>query len=133
MQSVDAVFNQVSDCHQWVSDLERFKSRDHWEEFSDAVHKRQVFRGDCDDFALTILAYGIKYGGWDRGLCRVARVATELCPENSDFDHAVAVYDGIVLDNRMPRPVRMGYLTQYRFYDYAAIPITKWQRYDESR
>lgn len=124
------VHKEVSNLFTWVSDQDNFGIGDLWRDFSEEVLLGKPFKGDCDDFAITCLIVGIVKHGWDKSKCRVARVATEFCDPKHDLDHAVAIYDGMVLDNRQERAVSISYLSNYRFYDYADVPITNWYLYE---
>lgn len=124
------VFNQVKNLFTWVSDQENFGKRDHWQDFADDVLAGNRFTGDCDDFALTVLAVGIRRGLFKTELCRVARVLTEVGDRSHNLDHAVAVYDGTVLDNRYDRPIPIEDMGHYRWYDYSGLPLGDWKRYE---
>lgn len=126
------IHSKVQSLFTWAPDAEVFGRIEHWQDFADCVNNGERFKGDCDDFALTCLIVGIESCLFKPELCRVARVATEICPESQPFDHAIAIYDGYMLDNRHRKPVRMSdAMRLYRFYDYADIPITNWYLYSD--
>lgn len=124
------VFKQVKGLFTWVADAEKFGKPDHWQDYADDVIHWREFSGDCDDFALTVLAVGIRFGKFKPELCRVARVLTEDGDRSHNLNHAVAIYDGIVLDNRQPKPVPIEHMTHYRFYDYSELPLGEWKLYE---
>ena len=128
MSSVDAVFRRVSDCFIWASDKETSGLFEHWGAFTDSRRKGVISRRDCDDFALTVLELGIEDYGWDREQCQIARVLTEQGAADKPFDHAIAIYEGMIFDNRQRGPVPVGW-PSYRYYDYCGIPITEWKLY----
>lgn len=124
-------FNAVKECFVWKSDLETKGIGESWDDFYDHVGGNGIASGDCDDFALTILIAGIKDFGFDPEKCRIARVLTEAGDRSTAFDHAVAIYDGVVFDNRQRSPIAISrLLSVYEFYDYCKIPITEWFQYD---
>lgn len=131
-RSVSDVFYRVKKLFNYASDSETFGKTEHWADFANDVEAGQAFTGDCDDFALTCLVVGIENGQFKPELCRIARVATESCPAPYPFDHAVAIYDEYVLDNRQSKPLAISdAMRVYRFYDYATIPIAEWHLYKE--
>lgn len=129
LSSVLAVFSLVRACFAWQSDRKSFGVGDYWEPFADRVRQGVVTRRDCDDFAMTVLLIGIEDHGWDKDKCRIARVLTEEGRDNQPFDHAVAIYDGWVIDNRARGPIRIEDCV-YRFYDWCGVPMTDWYMYD---
>lgn len=130
MQEIEQVFRRVRDCFIWQSDKDTYGIAEYWNDFAENVLTGKVTSGDCEDFALTCLIVGIREHGFAPEKCRIARVLTEIGNRNLPFDHAVAIYDGQVLDNRQRGVVPISYLNHYRFYDYCRIPITEWYRYD---
>lgn len=129
MSPVDEVYRRVAECFVWQSDKDSHGVGEHWDHFADLVRAGEVAHRDCEDFALTCLIIGIEDYGWDRDKCRVARVATEMCSDLVSLDHAVAIYDGHVLDNRMRGPVPLDW-PNYRWYDYCGVPLTEWRLYE---
>lgn len=127
---INQVFKQVKDLFTWVSDTEKFCNPDYWQDYAEDVFTGKSFTGDCDDFTLTVLAVGIQSKHFKPELCRVARVLTEVGDNCDNFDHAIAIYDGIVLDNRQPKPVPIEHMTHYRFYDYSELPLGNWKLYE---
>ena len=128
---VSGVFYSVKRLFTWAPDSETFGKSEHWADFADSVKNGETFRGDCDDFALTCLIVGIDRGVFKPELCRIARVATEVCPEGRLFDHAIAIYGDYMLDNRQRKPMLLSdAMRLYRFYDYAEIPVTDWYLYE---
>lgn len=126
--SVDVVFRRVADVFLWASDLDTTGLFEHWGTFTDNVRDGVISRRDCDDFALTALELGIEDYGWDRDKCRVARVLTESGDTSKPFDHAIAIYDGMILDNRQRGPVPVDW-PSYKFYDFSELPLTEWKLY----
>lgn len=132
MSSELDVYRKVHDCFIWQSDKDSHGVGEHWDHFADLVRSGEVARRDCEDFALTCLIVGIEDYGWDIDKCRVARVATEVCPADVPYDHGVAIYDGQVFDNRMRGPVPLDW-PNYRWHSYSGIPITDWRLYESGR
>lgn len=129
---VHEIQSKVQRLFTWATDLEVFGKKEHWQDFADFVNRGETFRGDCDDFALTCLVVGIESGAFKPELCRVARVATESCPAPQPFDHAIAIYDGYMIDNRQRKPIRLpDAMRIYKFYDYADLPIIDWHLYSK--
>lgn len=131
-RSVSDVFYRVKKLFNYAPDSETFGKTEHWADAANEVKAGRAFNGDCDDFALTCLVVGIENRQFKPELCRIARVATASCPAPQPFDHAVAIYDGYVIDNRQSKPLAISdAMRLYRFYDYATIPITQWHLYKE--
>lgn len=132
-RELSSLHNEIMRLFTWAPDSETFGEIDHWQEFSDSVELGNKFTGDCDDFALTCLVVGIRRGLFQPEVCRVARVATEVCPSDHLLDHAVAIIGDYMLDNRQRKPIKLSDANQvYRFYDYAKIPIIEWYLYSEN-
>lgn len=130
MRKVDEIFRRVSDCFIWRSDRDSFGIADHWEDFLDEVIMGEVVKRDCEDFALTCLLLGIKEYGFDKSKCQIARVRTEVSDDSIALDHAIAIYDGQVFDNRQRGVVPVEFLSSYKFFDYCGIPMTDWYMYE---
>lgn len=125
------IHSKVQSLFTWAPDTEVFGKNEYWQDFADNVIRNEPFCGDCDDFALTCLVVGIESGLFKPEHCRVARVATESCPAPQPFDHAIAIYDGYILDNRQRKPIRLpDAMRLYKFYDYSDVPITHWRLYE---
>ncbi|MCV6609431.1 MAG: hypothetical protein OIF55_01540, partial [Amphritea sp.] len=77
---LNEVYGRVKSCFRWGPDYETSGRFEYWDTFTDQVRSGVQVKRDCDDFALTVLELGIADYGWDRDKCRVARVASELCP-----------------------------------------------------
>ena len=88
------VFKQVRRLFIWTCDQENFGVPEHWSSFADDVEQGKVFRGDCDNFALTC-AELLHRRGINPSLIRIA-----LCYVETGEYHAVCIADGWCLDNR---------------------------------
>ena len=93
-QIVRDVFRQVRGLFIWQSDQETFGVPEYWSSFADDVEQGKVFRGDCDNFALTCGELLVRQGV-ARNLLRVA-----LCWTETGEYHAVCIADDWCLDNR---------------------------------
>lgn len=129
MSEVEKVYEAVSSYFIWQSDKDSYGIAEYWDHFADQVRAGQVTHRDCEDFALTCLILGIEDHGWDIEKCRIARVLTESGERDKPFNHAVAIYDDVMLDNRQRGPVPLCW-AGYKFYDYAPIPMTDWRLYE---
>lgn len=129
MSSVAEVFHRVKSCFVWRSDEDSFGEYDHWADFAAEVYRGEIVQRDCEDFALTCLIVGIEQYGWDRSKCRIARVLSEVGRPTQSLDHAVAIYDGQMLDNRQRVPLPLDW-PNYRWYDYCEIPMGEWRLYE---
>lgn len=132
MSTVTEVFRKVREVFIWQADEVTFGHRDHWESFEYQAWNGIPFLGDCDDFALTCLEVGLMHYDWDKDKCRIARVLTEVGDKSQPFDHAIAIYDGIILDNRQRGPVPITW-PNYKFYDWCGVPITDWCLYENGQ
>lgn len=130
MQKLEEVFKRVSDCFIWSPDIDTFGVNDYWDGFLTEVLSGGVVRRDCEDFAITCLLLGIQEYGFDKSKCRIARVRTESGEDSVPLNHAIAIYDGMVFDNRQRRVVPISYLSDYKFFDYCSIPISDWYMYE---
>ena len=127
-REISKCFKRVKAVFVWASDMETAGVGEYWSDFAESVKNGSIARADCDDFALTVLELGIEDYGWDREQCQIARVLTEQGAADKPFDHAIAIYEGMIFDNRQRGPVPVGW-PSYRYYDYCGIPITEWKLY----
>ena len=89
------VFYRVKNLFIWTSDKESHPTYfDHWASHADAVERGDVFRDDCDGFAMTC-ADLLAREGIDKSLIRLA-----MCRTETGEGHLVCIVDGYLLDNR---------------------------------
>tara|TARA_R110002153_G_scaffold191269_2_gene344237 strand:- start:7722 stop:8147 length:426 start_codon:yes stop_codon:yes gene_type:complete len=120
------------DCHnwfysdhsfEWTDDNENFKHFDKWIVLKPV---EGIFKGDCEDAALTIINRSLALGV-QKDQLYVCRVATQNCPKHHSFDHAVALFisdDGKwwISDNRYSSAVlNLFDIGGYTFYDAVSI------------
>lgn len=102
----------------WMSDIERLGKLEDWEILRG---DEGPFYGDCEDACLTIMNRLLE----DDVDSVIVRCATEVCPRNKLFDHAVLAVpvDGrwYYSDNRFPRHPGASRLPGYIFYDHVTI------------
>jgi len=67
---------------------------DHWMSHADAVEKGDVFRDDCDGFAMTCSEM-LLLAGEDP-----AKIKLVMCKTEINESHLVCSHDGWILDNR---------------------------------
>lgn len=67
---------------------------DHWQSHADAVARGEIFRDDCDGFAMTC-AEMLLNAGEDKSKINLA-----MCLTETGEGHLVCVFDGWILDNR---------------------------------
>jgi predicted transglutaminase-like cysteine proteinase len=67
---------------------------DHWASHADAVEAGEIFRDDCDGFALTCAELLVR-SGQDKETVRIA-----MCKTETNEGHLVCVCNEWVLDNR---------------------------------
>ena len=103
------VFRQVQRLFIWTCDLENFGVPEYWKSFADEVERGEVFRGDCDNFALTCGEL-LHRQGIEPKLIRIA-----LCWVENGGYHAVCICDGWVLDNRQRAVWRWNQLQRYKW------------------
>ncbi|GEM_PF-7122029 len=107
----------------WQSDFERLGKLEHWELLDD---RNRVFVGDCEDACLTIMNRLLGQRVDARSLF-IVRCASELCPSNQAFDHAILglkVGDKWYFsDNRYPRypAAHLHNLRSYKLYDAVSV------------
>ncbi|MDG4721580.1 transglutaminase-like cysteine peptidase [Thalassospira aquimaris] len=99
MLSVSEIDRLVRGCFVYVPDLEEYDVREDWRSHEGAVRAGEVFRGDCDDFALTVAVIA-KQEGYAPDDIRLAYVVTE-----TGGGHLVCLIGDQMIDNRMRGPV----------------------------
>ncbi|ATC93516.1 hypothetical protein [Pseudoalteromonas tunicata] len=111
---------------EYMTDREQYRTPEHWRSLLPQFNAGQTMRGDCEDAALTVLELAL-LSGVDKACLAIARVATEVCPKEHDFDHAVAVLlgeNGAVLavsDNRFSQRPQQPTWFNYRWFDCIAV------------
>ena len=103
------VFRQVCRLFIWQCDTETFGVPEYWSSFADDVEAGKVFRGDCDNFALTCGEL-LARQGVPKGRIRIA-----LCWVETGGYHAACICDQHVLDNRQRA---VWHWTQLRGYEW---------------
>ncbi len=97
---ISETFKQVKSLFIWQCDTITFGVPEHWKSFADEVEQGKVFRGDCDNFALTCAELLVRKG-MDPAMVRLS--FCQVPPEG--WGHLVCVakdHKGkdMVLDNR---------------------------------
>lgn len=106
---IKAVFRQVHQHFVWTSDQEVWSVPEHWTSYADEVERDEIFRDDCDAFAMTAVDILMRKGIEPEN-CYLATCWTET----GEY-HAVGIVHGWLLDNRM-RTLR----------PWSSIPGYKW-------
>ena len=106
---IKETFAEVHRLFSWAPDDETFGEPEHWSSFADKVEQSKHFRGDCDNFALTVIDLLLRRGVKPEN-CRLA-----LCWTETNEYHAVAIVHGWLLDNRM-RTLRPWATVPYRWH-----------------
>lgn len=107
----------------WKSDLERLGSIERWQILT---NDEGPFVGDCEDAALTIMNRLVSQGV-DPDTLFIVRCATEVCPKEHVFDHAIlALKEGdewFFSDNRFEAypACTMRDLMGYKLYDCVSL------------
>jgi hypothetical protein len=85
----------------YVPDKEQFPDFfEHWMSHADEVEADQIFRDDCDGFALTCAELLIRHGA------DTSKVILVRCLTETGGGHLVCVADGWLLDNRQRSTIR---------------------------
>ena len=92
MQNPQGILNAVRKNFIYTPDAEQFQVRDDWRHYADDINS--VWRDDCDSFAATCLEIASKEGYFRNKLMMA------LCWTETGEYHAVAIIDGMLLDNR---------------------------------
>ena len=92
MQTVEQIFDQVRENFIYTPDQEQFQVRDDWRHHAGELDN--PWRDDCDGFAVTCVEVAAREG------YAPDRIMLALCWTETDSYHAVAIIDGMVLDNR---------------------------------
>lgn len=110
------VHNDFYSCYEYMTDIRRVKKKDLWEVL--VKEEDGIYRGDCEDAALTIWNECVKRG-MDKHKFHIIRCATERCPSNWKFDHAVLGFsteEGVLISDN-------------RYQDYPASPMSDFHEY----
>jgi len=103
---VQELFDKTKNLFIYKSDDELY-SRDKWVSHIDKVKSKQYFKGDCDDFALTLYDLLI-----ERGYSPVFYIVKT--PRNY---HAVLWVNGMIIDNTLSHVVFWNAAVTYHKYD----------------
>lgn len=109
MKRLSEIYYKVKSNFIWTSDKELHGVGEHWTSCADEVDAGKVFRGDCDDFALTCAELLFREG------YEPSRISIDFCTTEAGQGHLVCVCDGVALDNRQRRPLFMTALPGYRW------------------
>ena len=113
---IKSTFREVHRHFLYTYDHDQWEVPERWDSHPDEVERGEIFRGDCEDFALTTVELLLRRG-IPKEACRLATCWTEL-----DEYHAVAVVEdergvGWLIDNRM-RTLR----------PWASVPGYRWHK-----
>jgi predicted transglutaminase-like cysteine proteinase len=90
------VFDQVGNCFIYTPDKEQFPTLNYdvWDSHADDVEQGKVFKGDCDDYAMTCAELLV------RGDMAPEDVRIAFCVTEMGDGHLVCIGENFVLDNR---------------------------------
>jgi len=88
------IFWKVRNHFIYVPDMEQFKQPEHWKSHADEVESGQVFKDDCDGFALTAAELLIRNG------VGIDKIRISACKTETGEGHLVCIADGWLIDNR---------------------------------
>jgi predicted transglutaminase-like cysteine proteinase len=94
MLTIQEVFDKVRNLFIYIPDQEQFNIPDDWRSHADEVDNNQVFRDDCDGFAMTCAEVLVR-NGINKDLVKLVYCLTE-----TEDGHLVCVVDNKLLDNR---------------------------------
>jgi predicted transglutaminase-like cysteine proteinase len=98
MPLIKAVLREVHRNFLYTFDHDQFEAPEHWTSHADAVERGDVFRDDCDGFAMTCAELLIRKGADPE------RVRIATCWAETGEYHAVCVAYGRLMDNRYRAP-----------------------------
>jgi predicted transglutaminase-like cysteine proteinase len=106
---IRAVFREVHHHFVYAFDDDVWQKPERWDSFADEVERGEVFRGDCEDFAMTAVELLLRKGIQPEA-CRLA-----VCWTETNEYHAVAIVHGWLIDNRM-RTLRPWATVPYKWH-----------------
>jgi predicted transglutaminase-like cysteine proteinase len=109
-QIIRDTFREVHNHFVWAPDMEVFGEPEHWSSLADNVERGEVFKGDCDNFAMTCAELLLRRG------IEPVNIRLALCWTETAEYHAVCIAHGELLDNR-----------QRRLRHWASVPY-RWHR-----
>jgi len=100
----------------YAYDLARLGQLEHWQIIKP---NNGIFRGDCEDAALAKMNYMLRKGSPEKDVF-IVRCATELCPRDKPFDHAIL----LCIDNGQ------WWFSDIRYVQYGAVSIRSLRSYN---
>ena len=92
---IQKTFDQVRSLFIYIPDKEQFSEKwDDWRSYANQVELGQIFKDDCDAFAMTCAELLV------RRLIPNGVVRIVICKTETGEGHLVCIADGFVLDNR---------------------------------
>lgn len=95
----ESAVSQLASCYKYVYDKDQYGSRDAWYVMLPKAPLDHDYRGDCEDFSLTLLFHISDYSWkefWWSLLTRKAKIC--YCEVRGE-GHAVLRYEGMYADN----------------------------------
>ena len=119
MNKEDAV-RQLASCYTYVYDKNQYDSRDAWYVMRPKAPLNHDYRGDCEDFSLTLL-FHISDNSWRKFWWNLVSRKAKICfCEVRGGGHAVLRYEGMYADNIQQKFVTLEEL-QNRNYVFSKI------------
>ena len=94
MLSIQEVFTKVRNLFIYTPDQEQYHKPEDWRSHADAIDNNQVFKDDCDGFAMTCAEILVR-NNINKDLIRLV-----LCQIETQEYHCVCIADNMLLDNR---------------------------------
>lgn len=112
----------------YQSDAETFDRLEHWHSFYSEFEAGRKFRGDCDDFVLTLMDAAVDLG------VPLEQISIVYCRDDLGLPHLVLMLGGLwILDNRQSAPMLRHHIQGYEWLKFMRLDLpSAWTRFQSN-